>query len=170
MLYLRSHPVFATLSAMYGQQILNDYRTITKAKEQYPSQQTPPFRPISLAGKWAPRASSKLFAPLRQLIMRHVVPESEVWKQTAMEKDNKDSIKKAELKIDTVYRQRLSAINKALETVQVKQCEKNWASIDFDKHVTSVTLADRRRHLLRPKMVIRTESNVHPTSQILWSA
>ena len=145
MLYLRSHPVFATLSAMYGQQILNDYRTITKAKEQYPSQQTPPFRPISLAGKWAPRASSKLFAPLRQLIMRHVVPESEVWKQTAMEKDNKDSIKKAELKIDTVYRQRLSAINKALETVQVKQCEKNWASIDFDKHVTSVTLARQKK-------------------------
>ena len=144
MLYLRSHPVLATLSAMYGQQILNDYRTITKAKEQYPSQQTPPFQPISLAGKWAPRASSKLFAPLRQLIMRHVVPESEVWKQTAMEKNNKDSIKKAELKSDTVYRQRLSSINKALETVQVKQCEKNWASIDFDKHVTSVTLSRQK--------------------------
>jgi hypothetical protein len=146
MSYLQLHPVLATLSSVYGEQILNDYRTITKANEQSPSQQPSlPSRPISLAGKWAPRASSKLFAPLRQLIMRHVVPESEVWKQTAMEKNNKDSIKKAELKIDTVYRQRLSAINKALNTVQVKQCEKNWASIDFDKHVTSITLARQKK-------------------------
>jgi hypothetical protein len=139
MSYLRSHPVLAGLSSVYGEQILNDYWTITKAKEQTPAQ------PISLAGKWAPRASSKLFAPLRHLIMHHVVPESEIWKQTALEKNNRDSIKKAELKADTVYRQRLSAINKALNTVQVKQCEKNWASIDFDKHVTSITLARQKK-------------------------
>lgn len=139
MCYLRSHPVIATLASVYGERILSDYQTVTQAEGQ---SQTPP---ISLAGKWAPRASSKLFAPLRQLIMHHVVPESEIWKQTALEKKNKDSIKKAELKIDTVYRQRLSAINKALETVQVKQCEKNWASIDFDKHVTSITLTRQKK-------------------------
>lgn len=140
MCYLRSHPIIASLSSSYGERILADYQTVVSSSHTQTKQIS-----ISLAGKWAPRASSKLFAPLRQLINRYVVPDGDVWKQTALEKKNKDSIKKAELKIDTVYRQRLSAINKALETVQVKQCEKNWASIDFDKHVTSVTLARQKK-------------------------
>ena len=139
MMFLRSHPVIAYLASTYGARIMSDYANIAHNTSGGTSPR------ISLAGKWAPRASSKLFAPLRTLLFATAVPESELWKETALAKQSKDSLKKAELKIDTVYRQRLSAINKALETVQVKQCEKKWATIDFDKHVTSVTLARQKK-------------------------
>ena len=142
MAYLKSHPVIASLASAYGSRIMEDFMSVSTKNALELSK---PIPSISLAAKWAPRASSKLFGPLRTLLFRHVVPESELWKETAVAAGGAEKVKKAELKIDTVYRQRLSALNKALETVQVKQCEKRWADIDFDRHVTSVTLARQKK-------------------------
>lgn len=133
MTYLSFHPIIKSISTAYGRRILEDYYAISQGKTS-----------LSLAGKWAPRASSKLFAPLRRLLYESVVPECELWRETAKSKDKKnnnlESSKKAEIKIETIYRQRLSSINRAISTVQVKQCEKKWSEIDFDRDVTSITL------------------------------
>ena len=147
--FLSEHPVISALASAYGSQIHADYANILNADAQAHVTNSAPSYNITLAGKWAPRASSKLFAPLRTLLFTTVVPEGLLWKETAQSKDDGESRRKAEIKIETVYRQRLSAINKALETVQVKQCTKKWANIDFDKNMTSVTLARQKKAFMK---------------------
>lgn len=147
--FLRSLPIIQRLSASFGAQINHDYSQLINAGSASNVS-------LSLAGKWAPRASSKLFAPLRSLLIPTAIPESVAWLETAAAADKKTGatgiesrVYKANLKIETVYRQRLSAINKALDTVQVKQCNKTWSSIDFDKGVTSVTLNRQKKAFLK---------------------
>lgn len=148
MAYLRYHPVISALASAYGTQIFQDFNKLTNgpgfttASAVAASTANASSSSISLAGKWAPRASSELFAPLRTLLFNTVVPESQMWRETAQTDESK---KKADIKIETVYRKRLSVINKALSTVQVKQCEKKWANIDFDKDMTSITLARQKK-------------------------
>jgi hypothetical protein len=138
--YLKYHPVISAMADAYGAQIFRDYTLLTTSAQTQSSSSQPST--ISLAGKWAPRASSELFAPIRTLLFNTVVPETGLWRETAQTAESK---KKLEIKIETTYRKRLSAINRHLETVQVKQCTKKWASIDFDKDMTSITLARQKK-------------------------
>lgn len=43
------------------------------------------------------------------------------------------------------YRQTISRLNKRLGTVQINQCAGTWASIDFDKECTSITMARQKK-------------------------
>ena len=135
--YLSSHPIISVISAYYGTQIYNDFININSDAENIK---------ISLAGKWAPRISSKLFAPLRKLLFPYVIPEYNNWITSAITKESK---KKAELKIETNYRKRLSEINKILNTVQVKQCNNKWSEIDFDNDITSITLQRQKKAFMK---------------------
>ena len=43
------------------------------------------------------------------------------------------------------YRKTLASLNKKLGTVQINQCAKTWANIDFDKDCTSITMAKQQK-------------------------
>ena len=56
-------------------------------------------------------------------------------------------MQKAILKCKTEYRKILSALNKQIDTVQIKQCGRRWAEIDFNK-TTSITLSKQKKAFL----------------------
>ena len=96
--------------------------------------------PISLAARWVPREKSKYGWLFKELAFSFF-PEYFQFHYI-----NSDAIKKSYTK----YRQLCSKLNKYLDTVQIKQCENNWQSIDFN-HVTSLTFAKQTHSFLEDK-------------------
>ena len=133
--WLKNHPVISYMAVLFGSQIHKDFNELQSSETQ---------KTISLAARWAPRHGSELFGPLAYLLEETVVPESALWVSTSRISNKRNVIQLIKKKIATTYRQRLSALNRYLETVQVKQCEKNWKDIDFDRHVTSITLSKQK--------------------------
>jgi len=98
---------------------------------------------ISLAAKWIPREKSSfgwLFESLATNYFSHFL----VTANTA------DRHVRAILKCKTDYRKMLSALNKHIDTVQIKQCGNDWAKIDFIK-TTSITLTKQKKAFLNIK-------------------
>jgi Mg-chelatase subunit ChlD len=98
---------------------------------------------ISLAAKWIPREKSSfgwLFEQLATNFFSHIMltANTDVRKQKAI------------LKCKTEYRKTLSALNKQIDTVQIKQCGHEWANIDFSK-TTSITLSKQKKAFLNVK-------------------
>ena len=54
---------------------------------------------------------------------------------------------KAVLKCKTEYRKILSAINKQIDTVQIKQCSHHWSEIEPSKQ-TSITMHKQKKAFL----------------------
>ena len=98
---------------------------------------------ISLAAKWAPREKSS-FGWLYDALSTNYFSE---FLATA---NSDESERKAILKCKTEYRKILSALNRAIDTTQIKQCDKTWQHIDFNK-VTSVTLSKQKKAFLNIK-------------------
>ena len=98
---------------------------------------------ISLAAKWAPREKSS-FGWLYKSLATNYFNE---FLQTAR---NDLQMIKAELKCKTEYRKILSALNRQIETLQIRQCEQTWSSIDFNK-VTSISLSKQKKAFLNVK-------------------
>lgn len=134
--WLKDHPVISNLAVLFGSQIQRD---IQQLEDSSSAQKT-----ISLAARWAPRHSSGLFGPLASLLEPTVVPESAMWHLSSGKSNKNNVYQLVQKKIATTYRKRLSALNRYLETVQVKQCQHNWKEIDFDKHLTSITLSKQK--------------------------
>ena len=88
----------------------------------------------SLAAKWIPREKSQKFGWLTPYIAREYYSE---WFNKNM---TEGQYKSASRKALTHFRQLISKINKELNTPQINQCNGNWSSINFDKHVTSITM------------------------------
>ena len=89
---------------------------------------------ISLCAKWVPREGSKyswLFKLLACDYYKYILPES----------------KSAKNKSYTNYRKLISALNRKLDTVQIKQCSNTWENIDHNK-TTSMTLNRNRNAFL----------------------
>jgi Mg-chelatase subunit ChlD len=98
---------------------------------------------ISLAAKWIPREKSS-FSWLYESLATNYFYDFLV---TAKTDDQK---RKAILKCKTEYRKVLSALNRKIDTTQVKQCEQTWQHIDFNK-VTSITLSKQKKAFLNIK-------------------
>ena len=95
---------------------------------------------ISLAAKWIPREKSTfgwLFESLATHFFSHILVTAK----------NDISRQKAILKCKTEYRKIISALNKQIDTVQIKQCGRQWADIDFNK-TTSITLSKQKKAFL----------------------
>uniref|UniRef100_A0A6C0HS88 TROVE domain-containing protein n=1 Tax=viral metagenome TaxID=1070528 RepID=A0A6C0HS88_9ZZZZ len=91
---------------------------------------------VSLLGKWIPRENSAqgwLFEPLALDYYSSILPNPITAK----------SINYCKMK----YRKLLSALNKKLDTTQVKQCSNTWASIE-PNNVTSVTMFKNKKAFL----------------------
>ena len=112
-----------------NEQINNDYANLISNSND-----------ISLAAKWIPREKSSfgwLFEQLATNFYNHILVTAK----------NDISIQKAILKCKTEYRKILSALNKQIDTVQIKQCGHRWAEIDFNK-TTSITLSKQKKAFL----------------------
>jgi hypothetical protein len=99
---------------------------------QKSSSSTPSSNKISLVSKWIPREKSKfswIFHELSFLYFEHYLETPKDFEAT----------ERAITKCNTDFRKLLSFLNKRLETVQIKQCAKEWKDIDFNK-VTSKTI------------------------------
>ena len=115
-----------------NEQLSNDYANLISNSND-----------ISLAAKWVPREKSSfgwLFEQLATNFFSHIMltANTEVRKQ------------KATLKCKTEYRKILSALNKKIDTTQIKQCGHDWANIDFSK-TTSITLSKQKKAFLNVK-------------------
>ena len=87
----------------------------------------------SLIWKWSPREKSRKFGWIFEEIAKCYFAEFGKYNW------NSKGINKAK----TQLRKKISAKNRLLDTTQIKQCEKKWRDIDFNK-VTSVTMNKQR--------------------------
>jgi hypothetical protein len=96
---------------------------------------------LSLVAKWIPREKSNKFAWLYDLLTRNFF--SHYFETTTSD----ESYRKAQLKSNTEYRKIISLLNQQVDTLQIKQCNKKWSEIDFNK-VTSISLAKQNSAFL----------------------
>lgn len=98
---------------------------------------------LSLAAKWAPREKSAhgwLFEMLAKNYFPYLL-------QTTTDHNN---YRRALMKCKMEYRKILASLNRKIETLQIKQCENNWSSINFDR-VPSIAMLKQRKSFLNIK-------------------
>jgi hypothetical protein len=102
-----------------------------------------PNKSISLTARWVPREKSK-FSWLFYALARHYFSRF-------IDSAKTDRSKRlAILKCNTQYRKLVSKLNRHLDTLQIKQCDKRWSDIDFN-HLTSISASKQRKALLNIK-------------------
>lgn len=106
---------------------------------------------ISLVSKWIPREKSKKFG----WINKHLAFN---YYNHIKSNDNND---KNNIKNIIKYRKLIATLNKEINTVQIKQCSKQWADIDFNKHTTSITILKQKFAFANKNKngTIRTDEN-----------
>jgi len=130
------HPLIQYAINIVNTQIISDYANLISNSDE-----------ISLAGKWVPREKSGRFGWMYQALACNYFPryiETANWANEQIRDKSKTS---AILKCKTEYRKVLSALNRKIETLQIKQCERIWTEIDFKK-VTSVSMSKQRKAFL----------------------
>jgi hypothetical protein len=99
---------------------------------------------ISLVAKWIPREKSKKFGWLYYYLtmnyFQHEIPSDQTH----------PSYERAVNRAFMNYRKIISALNKKLDTTQVKMCDKKWSDIDFN-NVTSITIHKQTKSFLNVK-------------------
>ena len=100
---------------------------------------------ISLAGKWAPREKGAYAAFFKVLAKNYFSQYIETAKN--YDPYSSDRMSRAVRKTYSDYRKVLTTLNRYLDTTQIKQCEGNYSSINYD-NVTSVTL-NRQRYAFK---------------------
>ena len=91
----------------------------------------------SLLAKWVPREKSNKFGWITPIIAKQYYSE---WFDNGINAMSDAQYKAATRKALTHFRQLISKLNKELNTIQINQCGNNWKDINFDKHVTSITM------------------------------
>lgn len=96
----------------------------------------------SLVWKWSPREKSRKFGWIFEEIAKCYFAEFGKYDW------NSKGVNKAK----TQLRKKISAKNRLLDTTQIKQCEKRWSNIDFNR-VTSVTMNKQRGAFMNKKNI-----------------
>lgn len=125
---LMDHPLMKSATSILNDQIKRDFDRASSGLDNN----------ISLASKWVPREKSKRFGWLFEHLAVQYFPE---FLETA---HNSESHKRAVSKAKMSYRKIISALNKRLDTLQIKQCANTWSHIDFDK-VTSISMTKQNK-------------------------
>lgn len=107
----------------------------------------------SLCARWIPREKSKKFGYIFRWIAEANFKD---WIGTATaaqeRKHNPALLMAARRKAHTHFRKLLTDVNRRLNTPQIKQCAGEWAQIDFEKDVTSITLSKQRKAFMNVKL------------------
>jgi Mg-chelatase subunit ChlD len=117
---------------LINQQIRTDYSTFISNSDE-----------LSLAAKWVPREKSS-FGWLYETLA------TDYFSDILSTAKTNEQYRKAVLKCKTEYRKILSALNRKIDTTQVKQCGQTWQHINFD-NVTSITLSKQKKAFLNIK-------------------
>jgi len=102
------------------------------------------YNDISLLCKWIARETSDKFGWMYSEFA------TEYFSNYLVTAKNPESKRKAINKAKMDYRKLIANINRALDTIQIKQCAGEWASINFDK-TTSITFTKQRKAFLNVK-------------------
>ena len=109
---------------------------------------------ISLVAKWIPREKSKKFGWLYYYLtmnyFQHEIPSDQTH----------PSYERAVNRAFMNYRKIITALNKKLDTTQVKMCDKIWSEIDFSR-VTSITTHKQTKSFLNVKQNGETSRYPH---------
>jgi Mg-chelatase subunit ChlD len=127
-----NHPLIQYAINLTNEQLYKDYSSLVSNPVD-----------ISLVAKWVPREKSTfgwLYEMLSTNYFSHFLATANTY----------DRRVRAVLKCKTEYRKVLSALNKYIDTVQIKQCANNWANINFSK-TTSITLTKQKKAFLNVK-------------------
>ena len=125
-------PLIKFAISLINEQIKSDYASFVSNSND-----------ISLAAKWAPREKST-FGWLYEALA------TDYFNQFLETANSDERVRKAVLKCKTEYRKLLSSLNRAIDTLQVKQCNKEWSAIEFNK-VTSISLSKQKKAFLNIK-------------------
>ena len=125
------HPLIQYAIKLLNDQIVKDVNSLASNEK------------ISLVAKWAPREKSKFNWIYQELATQYFAN----YLDTAI---GFDKYEKAVLKAKTDYRKLLAKLNKVIDTVQIKQCGKEWSEINFGK-VTSISLSKQKKAFLNVK-------------------
>ena len=114
---------------------------------------------ITLAARWAPRATSKQFGWMFNIMATMYYSN---YLETAT---SEESRRRADRKAKTVFRKLLSRLNRFLETTQVKQCDPRgcWSEIDHNT-VTSITARKQKKAFQYVKQTGESRSTEKPNS------
>lgn len=127
-----------TDSMIYTENLENDSTNTTNKTNP-----NNPMKNISLVSKWIPREKSS-FGWLYEELSCNYYPEYLLTAKSPL------SRQKAIKKCKSEYRKLNSKLNIYLDTVQIKQCGKNWNHINFN-NVTSITLSKQKQAFLNIK-------------------
>lgn len=125
-------PLIRYATGLINEQIKTDYANLISNSND-----------ISLAAKWAPREKSS-FGWLYQSLATDYFSEFLVTANSDVR------LRKATLKCKTEYRKLLSDLNRKIDTLQIKQCGREWSSINFS-NVTSISLSKQKKAFLNIK-------------------
>jgi hypothetical protein len=106
----RNEPFIRPIICLYNHQLLKDHAAFNAGK------------PISYAAKWAPRESKGRAWLFDILVSLYDDPE---YKAIRLEKTDA-----AMRKCKMMYRKMVSKLNKHLDTLEIKQCANEWATIN----------------------------------------
>jgi len=133
-----------TIVILINQQLCIDYEIYSESRPVS----------ISLVAKWIPREKSKKFGWLYYYLtmnyFQHEIPSDQMH----------PSYERAVNRAFMNYRKMISALNKQLDTTQVKMCNKTWSEIDFN-NVTSVTIHKQSKSFLNVKQNGKTPRYPH---------
>ena len=118
--------------SLINNQIKNDYLRLLANSDD-----------ISLAAKWAPREKSSFGWLYKSLAVDY-------FNDVFITANTDEQKRRAILKCKAEYRKILSALNRKIDTTQVKQCGKEWSKIVFN-NVTSITLSKQKKAFLNVK-------------------
>ena len=110
---------------LYNEQLRKDYENMEDSHYN-----------ISLVAKWVPRENKKfgwLFYKLAESYFENYMRHAKSVEQQRLAK------RKCYMK----YRRIVSALNKKLDTLQIKQCDNTWSQINFN-NVTSITMMKQK--------------------------
>jgi hypothetical protein len=107
-------------------------------------------RCLTLVSKWVPREGSNKFGFLYDALATNYFPQYMASANYVPIAHRELTKKKALDKCRTHYRILCSKLNRHLDTVQIKQTAKCWATIDHAK-TTSITMAKQRKAFLNKK-------------------
>jgi hypothetical protein len=107
-----------------------------------------PKASITLLGKWVPREKSSFGWLYEKLAVHYFIDY--------IRTSNSTNKQKAILKCKTEYRKLCSALNKHIDTLQIKQCDGRWAEINFD-NVTSISMLKQKNAFMNKKMKDTTD-------------
>lgn len=134
----KDHPLIK-----YGIQLLNNQLRQEESKESNESNNP---HLLSLVSKWIPREKSAKYGWLNELLAMDYY--SHYLKNCS--ENNQSQLEKAMNKCKMEYRKLISRFNRFCNTIEINQCNKDWASIDFNK-VTSIGLWNKSASFLNIK-------------------